>query len=69
MNKIAKFRQQIGISQSSFASEIGITQGALGHYESGRRTPSLQMARKIVTALNVLGANTSIDDVFPENKQ
>ncbi|WP_427838888.1 helix-turn-helix transcriptional regulator [Actinobacillus pleuropneumoniae] len=70
MNKILIFRKEIGLTQMELANEIGITQGALGHYEQGRRKPSLAMSRKLVEALNKFGANVSIDDVFPpENKK
>ncbi|HDR1353508.1 TPA: helix-turn-helix transcriptional regulator [Pasteurella multocida] len=44
---------------------MNLTQGALGHYESGRRTPDLKTARKIVFALNKNGVACSLDDVFP----
>ncbi|HDR1538576.1 TPA: helix-turn-helix transcriptional regulator [Pasteurella multocida] len=43
---------------------MNLTQGALGHYESGRRTPDLKTARKIVMALNRNGVACSLDDVF-----
>lgn len=49
------------------ANAVGITQGALGHYEQGRRKPSLAMARKLVRVLNEFGGNVTIDDVFPIN--
>lgn len=67
MNKLMLFRQQSGLTQSEMANAVGITQGALGHYEQGRRKPSLAMARKLVRVLNEFGGNVTIDDVFPIN--
>ncbi|AKD37498.1 hypothetical protein I926_00840 [Pasteurella multocida subsp. multocida OH4807] len=65
MNKIYEYRKATNLTQGEFAQQINLTQGALGHYESGRRTPDLKTARKIVFALNKNGVACSLDDVFP----
>ncbi|MDE8035752.1 helix-turn-helix domain-containing protein [Actinobacillus equuli subsp. equuli] len=70
MNKLAEFRNKIGISQLQLAQELNCGQGRISNYELGTRTPSLAISRKLVEALNKFGANVSIDDVFPpENRQ
>ena len=41
------------ISQQKLAQHMGITRGAVGHWLSGRREPSLDELQKIATFLNV----------------
>lgn len=53
MNKIAKARKDKGMTQQALAQAVGLTQGAVAHWESGRREPSLAMLRKIARALGV----------------
>lgn len=65
MNNIAKIRNENGISQIQLVRELGWTQPRIANYEAGTRMPSLNAARKIVSALNQLGANVEIDQVFP----
>lgn len=68
MNKIQEYRKLVNLTQSDFAKALNITQGAIGHYETGRNTPSLEMSRKIIRTLNEHGANCTLDDVFPNEK-
>lgn len=65
MNNIAKIREKLGITQRQLAISLGWKQGRIGNYETGIRTPSLKTSRQIVSALNQLGANVVLDDVFP----
>ena len=65
MSNLKKFREKARITQSALADHVGITQGAIAHYESGRRTPGLSEARDLVAALNALGAPCDLDAVFP----
>ncbi|AHF77933.1 Putative repressor protein [Sodalis praecaptivus] len=65
MSNLRKIREAIPVSQSVLADLVGCTQGAIGHYESGRRTPDLSTCRQLVNALNNLGATVQLDDVFP----
>jgi len=47
MNNIKELRDQVGKTQSDLAAELGITQGAVAHYEKSRRKPGLDTCRKI----------------------
>ncbi|HAS8351241.1 helix-turn-helix transcriptional regulator [Morganella morganii] len=65
MNKISCIRKSINITQQKLADTLGWKQSRIGNYESGIRTPDLASCRKIISALNELGANCSLDSVFP----
>ena len=65
MNNLQEIRESIPLTQADVARQLGVTQGAISHYESHRRKPDLDTCRKIVDALNKLGAKCSLDDVFP----
>lgn len=41
--RIAQLRRCAGLSQSQLAQQLHITPSALGMYEQGRRTPSLEI--------------------------
>lgn len=69
MNKIAEKRKQIGVSQGYLSKACGWRgQSRIGNYEAGR-TPSLSDCRKIIAALNNLGCDCSLDDVFPPQER
>lgn len=53
MNKIAEVRKSKGVTQQTLAQAVGVTQGAVAHWESGRRQPPLAMLRKIAEALGL----------------
>jgi putative transcriptional regulator len=65
MSNLKKTRKKAGVSQAALAERVGVTQGAIAHYELGRRTPSLEASRAIVKALNGFGLKCALDDVFP----
>ena len=65
MNNIKELRDQVGKTQSDLAAELGITQGAVAHYEKSRRKPGLDTCRKIAAAISSWGIQCSINDVFP----
>lgn len=65
MNRITEFRKATNLTQAEFAKLMNVTQGAFGHYESGRRIPSINTAKRIVAILNAQGVVCSLDDVFP----
>ena len=50
---LATLRQSRGISQRDLATSVGLSPGAVGHYESGNRKPSLENALKIANYFNM----------------
>ncbi|MGL5597933.1 MAG: helix-turn-helix transcriptional regulator [Aeromonas sp.] len=68
MNRVKELRTVAGKTQYELATELGITQGAVAHYEMSRRKPGLDMCRRIVSAINEWGVKCSINDVFPPER-
>ncbi|EMG3683458.1 TPA: helix-turn-helix transcriptional regulator [Serratia marcescens] len=68
MNNISCARKKVGITQQQLASALGWNQSRIGNYESGKRNPDLSTCRRIVEVLNSLGAECSLDSVFPPKK-
>lgn len=66
MNRIAEIRSAAGITQAQLCGQLGWSQGRMSNYESQTRTPTLADSRRIVSALNALGADCTLDDVFPD---
>ena len=50
---IKKARQLRGYSQEELGKLVGLTQGAVGHFENGRRSPSVATLEKIALACQV----------------
>ena len=67
MSNMKTIREKVGITQAYLAKTVGLTQGAIAHYENERRKPGLDECRRIVDALNYSGAAVTLDDVFPPN--
>jgi len=65
MNRIAAVRERASIKQRALIEALGWTQTRVSNYEAGRRVPGLSESRAIVLALNTLGAECTLDDVFP----
>lgn len=65
MNCISLVRKRASIKQRDLVAALGWTQGRLCNYENYRRIPGLAESRAIVAALNELGADCTLDDVFP----
>ena len=51
--KIRQARTDAGVSQAELAERIGVYQKDICRWETGVRTPSLEMFAKICRALNV----------------
>ncbi|WIF92432.1 hypothetical protein QN223_05990 [Escherichia coli] len=45
---------------------IASSQGAVSHYETGRRIPDIEVGKRIVSAFKQLGYETSLDEVFSD---
>lgn len=65
MCNLRQIREAAGITQAELAAAIGMTQGAIGHYESGRRTPGLSECRSILAVLQKRNVHCTLDQVFP----
>ena len=50
---IRKHRKAQGLSIVGLAEKVGMTEGAIRHYESGIRTPGEEQLKKIARALDV----------------
>lgn len=60
MNNMKHYRSKLKLTQGQLAEIVESTQGAISHYETGRRKPSLDLCRDIAKAFS-----SSVDDVFP----
>lgn len=49
-NAIKSYRQHLGLTQAELARQIGLTQGFIGHCETGRKRPSAETAIRIEQA-------------------
>jgi len=47
------FREQLGLTQVQLAEKAGISSKAIGRYEQGSRTPPVDIAQNIATALGI----------------
>jgi len=65
MSNLKKYREEVGLTQAQLAQTIGRTQGAVAHYEAGRRQPGLHECRLMLSALRSCGATCSLDELFP----
>ena len=52
-NIIKTARKQLGKAQIDISNEIGVTQAALSLIETGRRRPSVDLAKRLGAALGV----------------
>lgn len=68
MSNLKQYREKAKVTQAALADRVGMTQGAIAHYENGRRTPGLDEARQLVAALIALGAQCDLDAVFPADE-
>lgn len=53
-NELAKARmKELGVTQERLAEKLGVTQGAVAHWLSGRREPDLQTIGRVLKALDL----------------
>lgn len=53
MTNLKIIREKKGISQAQLAMMLGVTQGSVSAWETGRWEPSIDMIRKIAQILDV----------------
>ncbi len=59
MTAIRKLREKRGLSQIEFATALGVTPGAVSHWENGRRKPGIDDLAKMA---QILGCK--VDDLI-----
>jgi transcriptional regulator with XRE-family HTH domain len=52
---IASVRTSLGLTQAEFAERVGTTTAYVGHLETGRRKPSLELCARIERQFGVYG--------------
>lgn len=65
MNNIKKYRELAGVTRLELAKRIGCSVSAIGHYELGRRVPTLNTCWKITSIFMQMGVCMGLDEVFP----
>lgn len=63
INALKEYREKANLSQEQLAIAVGVTQRYIGFLETGYRTPSLKVAKKIADALG-----STVDNIFLNNK-
>lgn len=66
MSGIKSLRLKAKVTQGELAALIASSQGAVSHYETGRRIPDIEVGKRIVSAFKLLGYETSLDEVFSD---
>lgn len=61
-HKLIARRKELGITQADIAQVIGVDRSTYVRYETGLRTPSLDVAQKIAAVLG-----SSVDFLFAED--
>lgn len=54
------------MTQKEFAQELGCSQGAVSHYETGRRAIDVETASKLIDVAGKAGKNVTYNDIFGE---
>ena len=58
-NRLREYRREKNMSQTELAYKTGVSQRYIAFIEAGKRTPSLDLAKKISLILN-----RSVDTIF-----
>lgn len=60
-----RIRETLGLSQSEMAQRLGVaSQGAVSHYELGKRQIDIHVARRYLTMAAEAGIATDLDAIF-----
>ena len=54
MNNLRAIRTKLGITQGHLASALGVTKGAVCHYENSKRNMNIDLCVAILSSLNKL---------------
>lgn len=68
MNRLKELRQLAGMTQTELAEAMGLSQGAIAHYEKGFRGMKAMSIQKLLRILSEKGVDCTFEDVFPSQK-
>lgn len=63
-NNIRNIRERLGLSQTTFADAIAVSQASVSNYEGGRQEVLPEVARRVIAAALERGVKISFDDVY-----
>lgn len=63
MNAIRPIRERLKMTQQALASELGCTQGNVGHYERGQTLPP-DVAKRLIDVARKHGLRIGFDHVY-----
>jgi len=62
---VKDIRLKLELTQVQFAKKLGVTPIMISYYELGRRTtPSISVAKKLVTIAHRLKSDISLEDIY-----
>ncbi|MEQ6473866.1 helix-turn-helix transcriptional regulator [Comamonas sp. wu1-DMT] len=64
MSNIKAIRLALGLTQQKFAEGVGCTQSAVGQFERGETTPSVEIGKRVVGLAADAGREVSLDHVY-----
>ena len=53
MNRMRERRRALGLTMKQLGAIVGVSEGAISHYETGRREPDPDMLKSLASALGV----------------
>lgn len=53
MNRMRERRRALGLTMKQLGAIVGVSEGAISHYETGRREPDPDMLKSLASALDV----------------
>lgn len=67
MSNLKLYREAAGLPAHELAYLVGVSPSAICHWEHDRRTPNLDLCRKLLIVLNKgrKGKKLTVDDIFP----
>lgn len=68
MNRLKELRNEAGLSQAALAKAMGVSQGAIAHYEKGFRGLKANSITKLLQVLSKHGVDCTFEDIFPKTK-
>jgi len=72
-NRLRELRESKGLKQKELAAQLGLTEGAIGLYEIGRRNPPIDTLNKLADFFDVsvdyLLGRTDIPNLYKEKNK